>query len=151
MRRFVLAASVVFLASCGGAQDQAETASEAAETPAGLTAADLAGTWTVNGMAENSDSVIVTYTLNATADPSGWTMVLPGRDPIALHVMSIAGDSAVTHAGPYESVLRPGVQVTTEGVLRLQDGALVGRTVAHYTTTGADSVVVIRMRGTRSQ
>ena len=36
------------------------------------------------------------------------------------------GDSIMTATGPYESVLRPGVQVSTAGVLRLVDGKLVG-------------------------
>ena len=54
-------------------------------------------------------------------------------------------------AGPYESVLRKGVQVKTTTVFRLQDGKLVGTTVAHYTTKGADSVRNLRAEGTRAQ
>jgi hypothetical protein len=41
---------------------------------------------------------------------------------------------------PFESVLRKGVQVSTTSVLRKQGDKLVGITVAHYKTKGADSV-----------
>ncbi len=115
-----------------------------------LNLADVAGKWTVQGMAEGSDSVLITYQMNATATPEGWTLVLPGRDPMPLHVTT-GGDSVVIHAGPFESVLRPGVQVTTESASRLVNGQLEGWTVAHYQGAGADSVVKLRTRGTRAQ
>jgi hypothetical protein len=115
-----------------------------------LDLADVAGKWTVQGMAEGSDSVLITYELNATATTEGWTITLPGREPMTLHVMT-GGDSVVTHAGPFESVLRPGTQVTTESLMRLVNGQLEGRVVAHYQTAGADSVVTLRQRGTRAQ
>jgi hypothetical protein len=35
--------------------------------------------------------------------------------------------------------------------MRLQDGKLVGETVAHYATSGPDSVASLRMEGTRAQ
>ncbi len=115
-----------------------------------LNLADVAGKWTVQGMAAGSDSVLITYELNATATTDGWTIVLPGREPMALHVTT-GGDSVVTHVGPFESVLRPGTQVTTESVMRLVNGQLEGSVVAHYQTAGADSVVTLRQRGTRAQ
>ena len=64
--------------------------------------------------------------------------------------VSTSGDSIVTEAGPYESVLRKGTQVTTNSVLRLKDGKLVGTTVAHYKTTGADTVRMLRVEGTKN-
>ena len=64
--------------------------------------------------------------------------------------VTVDGDSIMTATGPYESVLRKGVQVTTEGVLRKQDGKLVGVTRAHYRTAGADSVVRVRIAMTRA-
>ena len=42
------------------------------------------------------------------------------------------GDSIITDAGPYESVLRKGVQVNTRVVSRLRGDKLVGTTTAHY-------------------
>ena len=117
--------------------------------PAAVNLADFAGTWTVQVMGETSDSVLVTNTIVATADPAGWTMTLPGRAPMALRV-STSGDSVVTEVGPYESVLRPGVQVSTRSAMKLEGGALVGRTVATSAGGGADSVRVLRTRGTRN-
>jgi hypothetical protein len=74
----------------------------------------------------------------------------PKRKPVPMHVVAVAGDSIVTEAGPFESVLRKGIKVTTNSVLRLQDGKLVGTTIAHYATSGADSVRNLRMEGTRA-
>ena len=79
----------------------------------------------------------------------GWTITLPGRPPVPVTV-STSGDSVMTMAGPMESVLRKGVQVTTHGVFRLSGGAMVGTTVAHYATTGADSVLRLRNAGTKN-
>ena len=101
-------------------------------------------------MNEARDSTLVSYQLTATADTAGWTIVFPNRKPIPVRVAAVAGDSLVIEAGPYESVLRKGVQVTTHGVLRLQNGKLAGLTVAHYKTTTPDSVRRISMDGTRT-
>jgi hypothetical protein len=101
-------------------------------------------------MLEGTDSVLVTTTMTATADTSGWSITLPGRPtPVPSRVLEVAGDSVTTESGPYESVLRKGVQVWTHSVMRLKDGKLVGTTVAHYSTTGADSVARLRTEGTR--
>jgi hypothetical protein len=86
----------------------------------------------------------------ATADNSGWSFNFPKRAPVPIRVLAVAGDSIVTEAGPYESVLRKGVQVTTYSTLRLQDGKLVGSTVARYATSGPDSVLHLRSEGTRA-
>ena len=67
-----------------------------------------------------------------------------------MRVVAVAGDSIVTEAGPFESVLRKGVKVSTNSVLRLQNGKLVGTTIAHYATSGADSVRNLRIEGTRA-
>jgi len=112
-----------------------------------LTAADVAGTWTARTMREGSDSVLVTYEIVATGTTEGWTINFANRPPIPMRV-SFSGDSVTMSAGPYESVLRAGVQVTTETVSRLTNGMLVGRAVAHY-SSGTDTVVVLRTEATR--
>ncbi len=117
--------------------------------PAAVNLADFAGTWTMQVMGETSDSVLVTNTIVASADPASWTMTLPGRAPMALRV-STSGDSVVTEVGPFESVLRPGVQVSTRSAMKLDGGMLMGVTVAQYAGGGADSVRVLRTRGTRN-
>ncbi len=143
---------LVGVAACRPAAEQPAadtTASVAPPAPAPLALADVAGTWDMKGTAEGSDSVLVTFELMATADTTGWMQHFAGRDPIPMRIIAVAGDSVVTETGPYESVLRPGVQVSTHSVMRLQDGRLVGLTIAHYTTSGPDSVVRIRTEGTR--
>jgi hypothetical protein len=66
-----------------------------------------------------------------------------------IHVQ-VSGDSVVTMAGPYDSVRRKGLKVTTDGSFRLQDGKLVGRTTAHFKTTKADSVLTMTNEGTKA-
>lgn len=121
----------------------------AAPAPAPIALASLAGKWTQRTRLENTDSVIVTSTVDATADPSGWKLTLPGRPAVPMKVTA-DGDSLIVSSGPYESVLRKGVQVTTTGSLHMQGDKLVGPTVAHYKTTGADSVVRLTTELTRA-
>lgn len=164
MRHVALLSCFAVLAACAKTDKQpgadvsaappADTSmAAAAPAPAPAMAAplalsDLAGKWTVRA---GSDSALVTFEMIATGDNSGWTFNMPKRKPIAVRVVSVAGDSVVTEAGPYESVLRKGVQVTTHNTLRLKDGKLVGTTVAHYKTTKPDSVIELQVEGTRAQ
>lgn len=139
------------LVACGGGADNppaADTTAAVAAPPA-ISLADVAGTWVVTAKAEGTDSVLVTTELMATGDTNGWMQHLPGRDPIPMRVVLVDADSIVTETGPYESVLRPGVQVTTRGVMRLQDGRLVGTTVATYTGGTGEPVVRLTTEGTR--
>jgi hypothetical protein len=152
MRRFTGIIFVAALVGCGSA-DQADTAGDttAALPPAApaLTVADLTGTWNVSVMPEASDSVLLTYTMNAVGDTATWNIKFADRaEPVPIHILSMAGDSVVFHAGPYPSALRKGVTVTTHGVSRLQNGELVGTTTATY-SAGPDSVRVLRSRGMR--
>jgi hypothetical protein len=79
----------------------------------------------------------------AAASDSAAATPAPGAPPI------FYGDSIGVHAGPYESVLRKGVQVTSESVVRLQNGKLVGTARGHYTGGGPDPVRRLRIDGTR--
>ena len=158
MRRITLCCCALVLASCNKPKEQppAEAPAAAPETaaappaPAPIALADLAGKWNMRTMPENSDSTLISYEMVATGDATGWEFHFPKRKPVPLHPTA-AGDSLVIDAGPYESVLRKGVQVTTHSVSRLQDGKLVGTTTAHYKTTGPDSVRQLRVEGTRAQ
>ena len=117
--------------------------------PAPINLADVAGNWTVKAMPETGDSVLVTYTMHATAADTGWTITFPGRKPMAVQVMTM-GDSIMTTMAAYPSVLRKGQKVSTQGVMHLKDGKLMGTTTAHYATTKADSVAHLRMEGTKA-
>ncbi len=158
MRRIALCCCAVVLVACGkpkeqpAAMDSTAAAPEpAAATPAPVTLADFAGKWNVRTMAEGSDSTLVAFEMVATADSTGWAFNFPKRKPVPIRIVAVGGDSVVTEAGPYESVLRKGLKVTTRSVQRLQDGKLVGTTVAHYATGGADSVRNLHQEGTRAQ
>lgn len=148
MRRLVLALSAALLAGCS--KPEAPPAEPPAPPPAPtLNLADLAGTWNMRTMPEGSDSTLVSYTMTLTGTTDGWTINFPGRDPMPMTAM-VSGDSVITTVAPYQSMLRKGVQVSTTSVVRLVDGKLVGTTIARYATTGADSVVRLRMEGTRA-
>jgi hypothetical protein len=159
MRRFAFFWCAAVLAGCTKSEDRSaddRTAMDTAaapETPAPsatISLADVAGKWKVRATDE-ADGTVVESELTATADTSGWTVTFPNRKPIPVRVIAVAGDSIVTEAGPYESVLRKGVQVTSRAVRRLQRGKLVGSSVSRYATSGPDSVARYRMEGTRAQ
>lgn len=155
-----LALCAALLAACSTRDKTASTTDSAAGTvdssamaPVAkpFTLADVAGKWNVSSKPETgADTTATTYVLNATADTTGWTITFPGRAPMAVHVR-VAGDSVLTMAGPYDSVRRKGLKVTTDGTFRLQDGKLVGHTTAHFKTTKADSVLTLTNTGTRAQ
>jgi hypothetical protein len=147
------------LVACGKPKEQpaADTTAAAAPapepvaaTPSPIAFGDVAGKWTMRTMPEDADTTLITWELTAKSDSSGWVSNFPKRKPVPVRVVA-SGDSLMTESGPYESVLRKGIQVTTNSVMRLQDGKLVGTTVAHYKTTGADTVRRLRFEGTRKQ
>ena len=157
MGRFACVCLTVVLIGCGGSADQANppadsAAAAAPAAPAGISLADVAGTWNMQVMPMDKDTVLLTYQLTATADQNGWSMKFPDRpDPVPLHVVNVAGDSVVVHADPYPSALRKGQTVETTSVTRLVNGNMEGTATAHYRPAGADSVATLRIRGTRAQ
>jgi hypothetical protein len=155
MRRLVAVCCAAAVVGCAKS-DQGAVDTSAAATPAPAPApktialADVAGKWNVKGTNEAGDSTVVTYVFTATGDTSGWSITFPNRRPVPVHVVAVAGDSIVIASGPYESVLRKGVQVTTTGPIRMQDGKLLGNITARYKTKRADSVRIIRTEGVRA-
>ncbi len=159
MPRFAFLCCAAVLVGCTKSEDRAaadraamDTAAAAPETPAASTTislADVAGKWKVRSTDEDGGNVVETG-LVATADTSGWTLTGPNRKPIPVRVVAVAGDSIVTEAGPFESFIRKGVQVTTRTVSRLQDGKLVGTIEARFATKSGDSVAHRRMEGARA-
>lgn len=123
----------------------------AAPAPAPVSLAEVAGKWDVKVTNEAGDSTLTQYVLTATADKSGWSIKFPNGLTVPMQVISVEGDSIMTAAGPYASVLRKGVKVSTEATSRLQDGKLVGTTIAHYKVSGPDSVLRLKSEGTRAK
>jgi len=154
MRRYTALLAIAGLAACQKAEKPAEqpvapAAAPAPAAPAPINLADVAGKWTVKSMPEGKDTVLVTYTLTATADTNGWTVSFPGRKPIAMKV-SASGDSIMTWVGPYESMLRKGKMVSTNGAFHIVGGKLVGHQTAHYAQKEADSVLALRSEGEKT-
>lgn len=154
MRPFLLLCCAVAIVGCAKPDTKADTA---AATPAPppppppITLADVAGKWNVVGKNEAGDSTLLTYVVTATADTMGWKIQFTDRkNPIAMRVVMVSGDSIVADAGPFPSALRKGVQVRAHSVMRLRDGKLVGNTTAHYNVKTADSVRVLSTEGTRA-
>jgi hypothetical protein len=158
--RIAICLGAAALAGCAKKENAAvDTSSAMASTTASTTAApapvnlaDVAGKWNMRSVpTSGTDTSATTYVLTATNNTSGWTIKFPNRAAAVPVRVTVEADSIVTASGPYESVRRKGVQVTTNGVLRLQNGSLVGSTTAHYRVKTADSVLVLNTSGTRAQ
>ena len=109
---------------------------------------DIAGTWDMLAVPVNGDTTATNFQMIATTE--GVTMVFAGIDPVESEA-TVTGDSIVVEAGPYESVRREGLMVTTHAVYRLEGDRLVGTAIARYETTEADSVLHFTSEGTRAQ
>lgn len=149
MRRCLVLAGGLLLLGC-----RSEPADEVAEVPADSVAAspaisleDIAGTWDMRYVPQSGDTTVTSSQIRVTAN--GWTLLLADREPIVGAVMT-SGDSIIVVEGPYESVRRDGVMVTTHSVYRLEGDRLVGTVVARYPTSGPDSVLVLRSEGKRA-
>lgn len=146
--------SAAVLSGCAKKDDTTVDTSASSTTvttaPAPINLADVAGTWNMNAVPTTGDATPTTSVIVATGNTSGWTITFPAGKPIPMRV-TVDGDSIITQAGPYASVRRKGVQVTTNGVMRLQGGNLVGTTTAHYKVKSADSVLVLNTTATRAQ
>ena len=152
MRRLVLVLGLSALVACAKKEAPAPPPPEppaAPPAPAPINLGSVAGTWSFKAMPTGNDSVVVSYSVAATADTSGWMINLPNRKPMALHV-TVSGDSVMIDQAAYESVLRKGVKVSTNSTVHLVGDKLVGTTVAHYSVTGPDSVRTLRIEGVRA-
>lgn len=148
MSRVALLVVVPVLFACTKAETPpADTAAAVVETPAPV---NVAGKWAFNVMPEGKDTVLTTYTLDATNDMTGWKVTIPGRDPIDVRVLSMDNDSIVTETGPFESAVQKGVKVNLVHTnMRLDGARLSGVGIVHYDKKTADSVVTLRYDGTR--
>jgi hypothetical protein len=139
-------------AATGAAATTPATASTPAAPapPTAVSLADVAGKWTIKSTpVDGKDTTVMSYILTATADTTGWTRTNQGAKPVPVHVRTDA-DSIITRTGPFASTRRKGQQVTSESVLRLQGGRLVGTSTGHYKSAGADSVAHFRLEGTKT-
>jgi len=155
LRVGIACSTALVLAGCGktdqGAKDSAAgvAATPAPAAPAPLSLAEVAGKWQMRAVPESgADTSATTYVLTATADTAGWVITFPSGLKVPVQVMA-SGDSVIERTGTFASQRRKGVKVMTEGSLRLQNGKLVGTTIAHYSNAGPDSVMRLRTEGTK--
>ena len=142
MRLSALLCCSILLFGCKKADTAADTSAvvdtavpAAAVEPTPISLDQVAGKWNVRvTSAETGDSTLTSYVLDAKADTAGWSFQFPTGAPIAMHIMSMAGDSLVTEAGPFDSRLQKGVKVHSIVTWRLRDGKLAGAVVSHYAT-----------------
>lgn len=142
MRHSAVLLCAILLVACSKAETAADTAAAVDTTvpatatePSPISLDQVAGKWNVRVLsAETGDSTLTSYVLDAKADTAGWTFQFPTGAPIAMNVVSIAGDSIVTSSGPFDSRLQKGVKVHSIVTWRLRDGKLSGNVVSHYDT-----------------
>src|SRR5438093_6353517 len=122
----------------------------AAQQAADSATAALAGTWLIESTRKTAagKDTVVNSLVTATADANGWVTHLAGRDPIPTRVVAMGGDSAVTEAGPFQSVARPGQTVTTRETLHFKDNAVWGAIEARFSN---GEVVKGTVKGTRKK
>ena len=154
-RRSLVACCAVLIALACAKKEQPKPESTAAAPaptpppPPAVTLADFAGKWQVTATpTSGKDTSATKYTLTATADTSGWMIDFPSGVKVPVHVM-LSGDSVIDKTGVFSSQRRKNVKVSTEGSFRLQGGKLTGMTTAHYQRAGADSVLQLRIDGTK--
>ena len=158
MRSFALISIAALLAACVKTETStpADTGTAAmapepapAAAPAPISLPSIAGKYRVTSRGQAPDTTVVTYELNATGDTTGWTITYPNRAAIPMRIVTVSGDSIVAETGPFTSVRREGVPVTTRTTYRWQNGQLVGTTVAHYDVKGPDTVRVFVIEGVK--
>jgi hypothetical protein len=150
---FVCSTAVLVVACAKKEQPPADTtapAAAAAPAPApAVTLADFAGKWQVTATPmSGKDTSATNYTLTATADTSGWMIEFPSGVKVPVQV-TLSGDSVMNKTATFSSQRRKGVKVWTEGAFRMQGGQLSGTSTAHYQNAGADSVLQLRIAGTK--
>lgn len=138
-------ACVVLIAAC------ASRTIPPADLSGGVSLADMAGTWNMRTLNMAGDSVLVTYDIFATNDVTGWTLTFPGRAPIPVRVIEVAGDSVIIDAGPYPSALQHGVTVSTRFDMKLEGDRLAGLIAAVYNMPQGQTRVPLRVEGTRAR
>jgi hypothetical protein len=100
----------------------------------GIKLSDVAGTWNTKSYVAPDDSVVTSMT-TVSADGKTWTLILAGRAPIPMRVVASGGASIVTEAGPYPSILKPGLSVTLlRDVGHYAGDKMTGTFEAHYSS-----------------
>jgi hypothetical protein len=148
MRVTALIGVAVIVAACSS-KEAPPAADTTAMAPAEPAAASVSGLWNVNVMPVGKDTVVTSYVLDAN-DPSAWKFVFTGRtDTIPMRRTGQSGDTLLTEAGPFQSGIRQGQQVSVKNKSWMENGQIMMTVDAHYEGTPADSIVRLRAVGTK--
>jgi hypothetical protein len=131
----------LLLAACAGGDKAAET-TEAA-TPAAMTAADLAGTWTGASTAAGSDSVMSNWTSMSTSDSTGTFMVAGAPD--VPYTVTFSGDSMIATSAAYIDPAMGTEMIMWQSIGRLESPGVLAGTFTTMLAAKHDSIVA---RGT---
>ena len=127
---FALATAAAPLAAQGTKQGKAPAAPAAA--PAAITIPAVAvGTWEGKTMIGPKDSVIATTITVISADGKT-SLTLQNRPTMAGRVIAAGGDSVTVEVGPYESILKKGLQATTRTTNHYNGNTATGTFEAKY-------------------
>ena len=151
MRIFAFLGLAVLATACTSKDAPPAADTTAMITPAApaMSLGSLAGMWNVNVMPADRDTVLTSYVLNAT-DSTAWKFTFTGRtDEIPMRVTGMSGDTLLTEAGPFQSGVKAGQEVSVKTKSWMQDGKMMMSVDAHYAGTPADSIVKLRAEGTR--
>jgi hypothetical protein len=155
-RALLAGSSLLLLGACSKSEPPKDTTAAMAPAPApappaAIALADVAGKWNFRNVPETgTDTSPTDFVLDAKPDTAGWSMTMAKSGLKVPLAVSTSADTLMLKAGPFASQRRKNVKVTTDTWLRMENGMLVGKTTAHYTTKGADSVLVLRAEGNKA-
>jgi len=124
------------------------TAAAVPAEPPAVSLGHLAGIWNVTAKPAGKDTIETTYILNNT-DTTDWMFAFPSGKPVHERLTAIHGDTVVLETDWFDSDVKKGMKVRTNSTVWMQDGKLMGKTTAHYQTTGPDTVLVFDTEGVR--
>jgi hypothetical protein len=92
-------------------EQRIDTPPPAQMTPESVWHQPVGQIWAGKSMIGPTDSIVTTFVLTIAADGKIAATTFPNREPIPTRIIAMGGDSIVTEAGPYQSVLRAGQTV----------------------------------------
>lgn len=128
---FALATATASLAAQGTKQGKAPSAAPPAAPAAIAIPAVAVGTWDGKSMIGPKDSVVATSSMTIAADGKV-SLTLTGRATMQARVLAAGGDSVSIEVGPYESVVKKGLQATTHMTQHFNGNAANGTFDAKY-------------------
>ncbi|HYN80164.1 MAG TPA: hypothetical protein VES88_01570 [Gemmatimonadaceae bacterium] len=141
-------AVLVIACSTKEAPPVADTTAIAPAVAPAMSLASIAGTWTVIMKPEGKDTVVSQYLLD-TRDSTAWTITFPNGLRAAMRRTGMSGDTVLAATDWNESPIRKGLQARSDIKYWMHDGKLAGTHLAHYKTTGPDTIRVFVVEGTR--